>query len=245
MIFNEPSFTFMYGRLEIRAKMPAGDWIRPMVSLLPNASDYGTGLQGGQIQLIDSRGNRELYDKEGTNVGSVQTCPDIRFGTAKNPHLVWDCLNTYPEQGFDTDFHIYQVEWTPDAITLSIDGDAIITAPYPRKTMYDAYAKGRPLENPWRDAVNKKMAPFDREFFIVLGIKVGGIGGHFSDEYSSSYKKPWRNTEKTPVKSFWENRHDWEPSWKGDSAALQVDYIRLYSLNITTTTTQQVSYAQV
>jgi len=233
MISSQPLFTFLYGRLEVKAKMPAGDWIEPLMTLQPSGGVYGDELQSGQIQMIDIRGNRELYNLDGVNIGSTQTCPDIRFGTLKTPRVVFDCQNTLPQRGFDTDFHLYQVEWTPDAITLSIDDEAIVTAPYPRKSMHDLYTKGRQLHNPWVNAVNKKMAPFDREFHLVLGLNVGGIKGFFADSYRSPYAKPWSDYEKTPAKSFWKNRHDWEPSWRGEAAALQIDYIRLYSLNIT------------
>lgn len=83
------------------------------MSLQPKESFYGTDLLNGQVQMIDTRGNRQLFDHNGVNVGSEQTCPDIRLGSHKTKRYLFDCLNTKNNEGFDTDFHLYQVEWTP------------------------------------------------------------------------------------------------------------------------------------
>lgn len=72
------------------------------------------------------------------------------------------------------------------------------------------------------------------QFYLVLGINVGGVQGFFSDDFSGPYPKPWKDSDMAvAAKSFWENRHDWEPSWGGDAAAMQIDYVRLYALNQT------------
>lgn len=113
--------------------------------------------------MIDIRGNRELYTLDGTNVGSEQTCPDIRFGNHKNKRIIYDCLSTERGVGFDSDFHLYQVEWTPESLTLKIDGEGIIQVPNPRNSMFDLWSRGRINNNPWIHAENKRMAPFDKE----------------------------------------------------------------------------------
>lgn len=38
------SFSFKYGTLEVRAKMPAGDWLWPAIWLLPSRNVYGKNL---------------------------------------------------------------------------------------------------------------------------------------------------------------------------------------------------------
>jgi len=115
--------------------MPGGDWIEPskfislqgfklscnryesnallaVVSLQPDRSIYGEGLLSGQVHLVDTRGNTKLFDGD-LNVGSERTCPDIRYGTAKEPKVIHGCLNTDPDEGWDKDFHDYELLWTP------------------------------------------------------------------------------------------------------------------------------------
>lgn len=48
------------------------------------------------------------------------------------------------------------------------------------------------FENPWTFAENNFMAPFDRRFYIILNVAVGGTGGYFPDTMSGS-RKPWKN----------------------------------------------------
>jgi hypothetical protein len=35
------SFTFRYGKVEVRAKLPAGDWLWPAIWMLPRYNSYG------------------------------------------------------------------------------------------------------------------------------------------------------------------------------------------------------------
>lgn len=77
--------------------------------------------------------------------------------------------------------------------------------------------------------------PYLTQFFLVLGLHVGGTQGFFGDDSTGPYPKPWSDTEgpSAAAKSFWEKRHDWEDSWAGDAGSMQIDYIRLYALNQT------------
>ncbi len=50
------TFSFKYGRLEISAKLPRGDWIWPAMWLLPEDQAYGTWPASGEIDLMESRG---------------------------------------------------------------------------------------------------------------------------------------------------------------------------------------------
>lgn len=84
-----------------------------VMSLQPEKFFYGSGLTSGQIQFVDTRGNRKLFNLDGLNIGSEQNCPDIRFGTSESKKVIYDCLNTEEDEGFDKDFHIYELEWTP------------------------------------------------------------------------------------------------------------------------------------
>lgn len=49
---SSPSFSFKYGTLEIRAKMPRGDWLWPALWLMPRYSVYGGWPRSGEIVSI-------------------------------------------------------------------------------------------------------------------------------------------------------------------------------------------------
>lgn len=74
------------------------------------------------------------------------------------------------------------------------------------------------------------MAPFDRAFYMVLGVGLGGFHD-FSDAPDQRYRspKPWHNQDVNAKRAFWsvvgEQRH-----WPGETAPLLVDYVRVYAL---------------
>lgn len=51
------SFSFKYGRVQIRAKLPKGDWIWPAIWMLPKDNAYGQWPASGEIDIMESRGN--------------------------------------------------------------------------------------------------------------------------------------------------------------------------------------------
>lgn len=51
------SFAFKYGRVEVTAKLPKGDWIWPAIWFLPKYNEYGPWPASGEIDLVESRGN--------------------------------------------------------------------------------------------------------------------------------------------------------------------------------------------
>ena len=46
------TFAFKYGKVEINAKMPGGDWIQSSLWLLPNDEVYHTFEKSGLIDMI-------------------------------------------------------------------------------------------------------------------------------------------------------------------------------------------------
>lgn len=73
------SFTFKFGSLEIRAQMAAGDWLWPALWMMPRFYVYGGWPISGEIDMMESRGNRNLFD--GTvNVGVQQATCMMQFG---------------------------------------------------------------------------------------------------------------------------------------------------------------------
>lgn len=225
------SFSFKYGTLEVRAKMPAGDWLWPAIWLLPTKYVYGVWPRSGEIDLVESRGNRKLFSGN-TNVGSEQIGSTLHFGPR------WD-INGWPtahydrnrSPGYDTGFHTYKLIWTMEKIEFLIDNSVVGTVSAGNGFWQRGNFGNSGLANPWASAT--KMAPFDQEFHIIMNLAVGGTG-FFSDSFrNEGASKPWSNTSPNAARDFWNGRGGWLPTWnynRNDDADLQVDYVRVWAL---------------
>jgi beta-glucanase (GH16 family) len=49
--------TITYGKVEVVAKMPQGDWLWPAIWMMPENSTYGEWPRSGEIDIAESRGN--------------------------------------------------------------------------------------------------------------------------------------------------------------------------------------------
>lgn len=93
------------------------------IKFLPKDNTYGAWPASGEIKLIQSKGNRELI-QNGVNIGVEQISSKLHFG----PYGEQDgwttaqfLRNSKAGNGFNNDFHRYQMEWTPEKITFSVD----------------------------------------------------------------------------------------------------------------------------
>lgn len=55
------SFATKYGRVEVKAKLPKGDWLWPAIWMLPTYNEYGNWPSSGEIDIMESRGNDPSY----------------------------------------------------------------------------------------------------------------------------------------------------------------------------------------
>lgn len=105
----------------------------------------------------------------------------------------------------------------------------------------DKYSDNPYMTNPWSQG--EKMAPFDKEFYIIMNVAVGGVNGYFPDEsdgvFNRPYPKPWLNTDTIAPKLFWDKREHWLHQWTEDGSykhnspikdttAMKVDYVRVW-----------------
>ncbi|XP_063379340.1 beta-1,3-glucan-binding protein-like [Cydia fagiglandana] len=229
------SFSFRYGRLEVRAKMPAGDWLWPAIWLMPAHNVYGTWPSSGEIDLVESRGNRNMLSN-GLHIGTQEAGSTLHYGPY--PELNgWDRAHWVRRNtnGYNSNFHRYQLEWTPDFLRFSIDDVELgrVTPGNGGFWEYGGFGQGRDISNPWR--YGSKMAPFDQKFYIIMNLAVGGTNGFFPDGVSNPSPKPWWNGSPTAMTDFWLAQNAWLPTWNldvndGQDASLQVDYVRVWAL---------------
>ncbi|GLV46386.1 Gram-negative bacteria binding protein 1 [Carabus blaptoides fortunei] len=75
-----------------------------------------------------------------------------------------------------------------------------------------------------------RMAPFDQEFSIILGIGVGGLHDFPDNSRSRGMSKPWKNLAIKRNRQFFNQKAQWGPTWEGDNSALKIEYVRVWAL---------------
>ncbi|XP_069683894.1 beta-1,3-glucan-binding protein-like [Periplaneta americana] len=226
------SFSFLHGRLEVRAKMPRGDWIWPAIWMKPRYNEYGPWPSSGEIDIIEVRSNKKLTNSAGVSQGIDKMGATLHFGLNSSYNIWrpthWELSIEETGRDFSDDFHIFGLEWTADYINFTVDGKTIGSRGVPPGGFWHlgGFDKIPGATNIWADG--EPMAPFDKEFFIILNVAVGG--NFFPDGwYNSPNPKPWNSSTPHPLKDFWEHRDWWLPTWNLEDSSMRVDYIRVYS----------------
>ncbi|PLK45366.1 family 16 glycosylhydrolase [Emticicia sp. TH156] len=139
---------FLYGRFEIKAKLPKGRGTWPAAWMLATEKSYGANYwpDNGEIDIIEHVG----YDQNRIH-GNIHT-------KAFNHTIKTNKGNNVVVPGVSDDFHVYACEWTPDKISIEIDGNKYFT--FTREANYG-----------WAEW------PFDKKFHLLLNIAVGGSWG--------------------------------------------------------------------
>ena len=80
-ISTKGKFEFTYGRLELRVRLPAGDWLWPSVWLLSAADSYGLAWPlSGQMDVVESRGNGPAFTLNGQPAGHDVASSTFHYG---------------------------------------------------------------------------------------------------------------------------------------------------------------------
>jgi beta-glucanase (GH16 family) len=230
LIHSSNSFSFKYGKVEISAKMPTGDWLAPSISLLPKNNAYGNWPASGRVDLVQSKGNRELF-KNKTNIGVEQIESSVQFGPYEDldTKLSFQRAAKEKEKGFNSGFHRFQLEWSESKIVFSVDDIETGTLKAGKQSFWDKgnfETKAPGTFNPWP----AKMAPFDQNFYFVINLAVGGKT--FADDLENI--QPWEKDSSNAKTEFWQAKNVWLPTWKSDEnkteTSFLIDYIRVWAL---------------
>lgn len=124
-IYTRESFAFKFGVVEIRAKLPAGDWLWPALWLMPKDSVYGGWPRSGEIDLMEGRGNRNLFSGN-TNVGTEQFGSTLHFGPQWDVNgFMTSHYSKNNNPGYNEGFHNYKLEWTESHIKFFVDNNLV------------------------------------------------------------------------------------------------------------------------
>jgi beta-glucanase (GH16 family) len=136
---------WLYGRIDVRAKLPSGTGVWPAIWMLPTEDRYGGWAASGEIDIMEMKGQE----------------PDTVLGTLHyggqwpNNKYSGDSFKL-PEGTFSDDFHVFSVDWREGKIEWSIDGKLVQT------------------QTQWSSVNGEFPAPFDQEFHLLLNLAVGG-----------------------------------------------------------------------
>lgn len=162
---------FLYGRVDIRAKLPAGQGTWPALWMLPSDPyRYATSCGDGEdwhgnpsCDAWPNSGEIDIMEHVGYDMGNVH-------GTVHNRAFYW--ANQEQRKGsvevpdVDKAFHIYSLEWTSKHIHIYFDG-----------SLYFSYYRQQAGWEAW---------PYDHPYHLILNLAVGGMwgraGGPIDDE---------------------------------------------------------------
>ena len=105
----------LYGRIEVRAKLPAGQGTWPAIWTLPSDWVYGDWPVCGEIDIME-----HSYSHLGEVHGTLHTGNN---NWTKNNQIT----AAYPVADFSTAYHVYALEWTPTTIKISVDNNVYLT----------------------------------------------------------------------------------------------------------------------
>ncbi len=157
-----------YGRIEVRARLPQGQGLWPAIWMMPEDNHFGAWAASGEIDIMEAvnLGEPCRTGQPGCPAGHEQgVLGTLHFGGVQpaNRHRGATTAMPAPVDGF----HVYALEWSPAAITWSIDG-----VPYETQTPGDWSTTGSTSPG----------APFDQPFHLILNL---AVGGHLPEERNS------------------------------------------------------------
>lgn len=154
-------FQFLYGRVEVRAKIPvtSGSW--PAIWLLGNKWEWP---QNGEIDMM------EYYIKDGVPSILANAC----WGSTERWKAVWDSVVmpfthfTEMDPDWADKFHIWRMDWDKDFIRLYLDEELLNEIDL-SKTVNGGY--GGNHENPFSNTIP------GFKHYILLNLALGSNGG--------------------------------------------------------------------
>ncbi|KAH8261059.1 hypothetical protein KR044_002804, partial [Drosophila immigrans] len=112
-----------YGRYEIRAKMPKGDFLFPYIMMLPKGANIDAD-PGKHIRIAYVRGNTHLKDAANNDIGGRTVFGSVMYEVFHGMLHEVKASMTHKVHGkhFGDDFHTYTMIWHKDRIIFKVDG---------------------------------------------------------------------------------------------------------------------------
>ncbi len=142
---------WLYGKVQVRAKVPAGRGTWPAIWMLPTDWEYGGWPDSGEIDIMEYVGYQPDVIHGTIHTGRYNHMLGTQVGKSRS-------ITTAEEE-----FHVYEMEWEVGVIRLYIDGALFATFDYD------------PTDN--TDVDSYQAWPFDKRFHLILNTAFGGNWG--------------------------------------------------------------------
>ncbi len=161
-IHSQGKGDFLYGRAEVRAKLPAGQGTWSAIWMLPsNPFKYSTSCaqdddwQGSSTcDAWPNSGEIDIMEHVGYDMQTIH-------GTVHNKAYYWANWEqrkaSIEGENVEQAFHLYSIEWTPNDITVFFDD-----------TPYFYYSNESTGWQAW---------PYDHPYHVILNLAIGGAWG--------------------------------------------------------------------
>jgi len=149
------SFSFLYGRLEVRAKIPTGGGAWPAIWLLGKDMPWPSC---GEIDVM------EYYRIKGV----PHILANAAWGNNQQYSAVWDSKAvpfshfTEKDSRWAEKFHIWRMDWNAEAIRIYLD---------------DELLNEIPLSQTVNGSIGQHLNPFMRPQYLLLNLAIGGDNG--------------------------------------------------------------------
>lgn len=172
---------WLYGKIEVCAKLPSGRGTWPAIWMLPTDWAYGGWPASGEIDIMEHVG----YDQDMIHASVHTKSYNHTIGTQKTA--------TRRQEGVSEEFHVYTLEWLPDKIIMSMDDEVYFT-------FEPVKYKSTPTFAEW---------PFDKRMHMLLNLAVGGDWGGvrgvdddiFPQQFVIDYVRVYQSPEITELTS--------------------------------------------
>ncbi|WP_160032069.1 carbohydrate binding domain-containing protein [Paenibacillus sp. An7] len=160
---------FTYGKVVVRAKLPKEQGMWPAFWMMPtDEAHYGGWPASGEIDIMELIGGEDSHNKIYSTLHYDSVKSDGSHGHDQGSITLPD------GESFADDYHDFQVEWLPGMIRFSVDGKV-----HHEVTNWQTKAPGQPEYYTFP-------APFDRPFYLILNLAVGGDWpGSPNDDFTS------------------------------------------------------------
>lgn len=174
-------YEFLYGRMEVRAKIPTGGGAWPAIWLLGSGMDWPSC---GEIDMMEYYRIKEV----------PHILANACWGTDQPWVAKWDSQAVPFTHFTDKDpqwadkFHIWRMDWDETSIRLYLD---------------DELLNEIPLSETVNGSIGKGTNPFTKPQYILLNLAIGGINGGTIDDskfpmvYEVDYVRVYQPAEKS------------------------------------------------
>ena len=161
--------SWLYGMFEIRARMPKGKHLWPLVTLVPVENIYGNPSLSGKIIFLAMSG------QDTKNFVSM-----VRYGPSELDIGSEYAEKTVSDPDLSSEFHVYSLEWTKSSMVFSFDREKYLT-----------FNMSEPLvTQQGTKPYNRSGMPFDRRFRLVLSVPVDVHSDSLSVEEAKLWERP-------------------------------------------------------